>query len=302
MTAAQIATAPVSLAEPTGSRAWMGYASMAGSILLLAAVAWQMRGVDLQAIRAMVPVSIAFWLAFLAYYLVPPVSEWIIYRSLWAIPFSGMGSLLRKLVSNELLLGYLGEVQFYSWARRRTAMTTTPFGAIKDVTILSALAGNAATLVLVIAVWPFLTTTQIGMEARPVVLSLGIVLITSLLILAFRQKLFSLAAADLRFVTALHVARIVITLGLVALMWHLILPAVPFSWWLVLATLRMLISRLPLIPNKDVVFAGLAVVLLGHDVQIAALMTMMAGLILIAHLFVGGMLSLSALMQWRAQA
>lgn len=46
---------------------------------------------------------------------------------------AGIGALLRKLVSNELLLGYLGEAQFYAWARSRTNMTTAPFGAIKDI-------------------------------------------------------------------------------------------------------------------------------------------------------------------------
>ena len=46
-------------------------------------------------------------------------------------------------------------------------------------------------------------------------------------------------------------------------------------------------SRLPLIPNKDVVFAGLAVFLLGHEHEIGDLMAMMAGLLLVTHLAVG---------------
>ena len=51
------------------------------------------------------------------------------YRKLWGLPFSGIAALLRKMVSNELLLGYLGEVQFYAWARSRLNMATAPFGA-----------------------------------------------------------------------------------------------------------------------------------------------------------------------------
>jgi hypothetical protein len=71
------------------------------------------------------------------------------------------------------------------------------------------------------------------------------------------------------------------------------------QWWLLLSALRLLLSRLPLLPNKDIVFAGLAVFLIGHDVQIGALMTMMASLILATHLMVGLGLVASDINGWR---
>jgi hypothetical protein len=67
----------------------------------------------------------------------------------------------------------------------------------------------------------------------------------------------------------------------------MVLPDTPIGWWLVLAAVRLLISRLPFVPNKDVVFAGVAVLAAGANLQIAELMTMMAGLILFAHLTAG---------------
>jgi hypothetical protein len=94
---------------------------------------------------------------------------------------------------------------------------------------------------------------------------------------------------------ARHIARIVIATGLSALLWHLVLPTIPLPWWLLLATIRLLISRLPFVPNKDVVFAGLAVFMLGHDVEIASLLTLMAGLILLSHILVGSTFALSDL-------
>jgi hypothetical protein len=54
-----------------------------------------------------------------------------------------------------------------------------------------------------------------------------------------------------------------------------------------LAAVRLLLSRLPLLPNKDLVFAGVAVVMIGRAAGIDALMTMMASLILATHLIVG---------------
>lgn len=261
--------------------------SAAVSLALLVMVAFQFRDLEYERILALVPRHAGFWTVFAAYYLAEPFSEWLIYHRLWRLPFAGIGALMRKKVSNELLLGYLGEVQFYAWARSRLDMVAAPFGAIKDVTILSALTGNLTTLAMLVAAWPLVSAGELGMESRTVFLSLGVVLLTSLVILLFRQKLFSLPRRTLWFVAAMHTARIVVLIGLAALMWHLVLPEVGYPLWLVLATLRMLVSRLPLIPNKDVVFAGLAVFLLGHEAEVGDLMTMMAGLMLIAHLAAG---------------
>jgi hypothetical protein len=49
----------------------------------------------------------------------------------------------------------------------------------------------------------------------------------------------------------------------------------------------MLVSRLPLLPNKDIIFTGVAVFLLGRDLEVAALMTMMAAVTLASHILVG---------------
>lgn len=282
---------PIGLAvmtvEPARESRVAGLFSAVVSLALLVVVGDQLRRLDFGEIAALFPRRADFWVVFAAYYLAQPLSEWLIFKRLWGLPFTGLGALLRKLVSNELLLGYLGEVQFYAWARNRLQMATTPFGAVKDVAILSALVGNLITFVLFALAWPLIGVDNLGVGMRTAFLSLGIVLVTSFVILVFRNKLFSLPRADLWFISAVHFVRVCAVLALSALMWHLVLPSVELSLWLVLATLRMLVSRLPLVPNKDVVFAGLAVFLLGHDQQVASLMTMMAGIVLLTHLAVG---------------
>jgi len=282
-------------ALPGRANRWAALASMAVSLALLVAVALQFRDLDLTRVRALVPASLTFWLAFAFYYLAGPVSEWFVYRRLWAMPVAGIGALLRKLVANELLLGYLGEAQFYAWARARSRLSDAPFGAIKDMTILSALIGNGATLVMLAFAWPYVSAGQLGMGGETAFASLGVVLLTSLGILLFRRQLFSLPKTDLWFISAVHLARIVVILIASAVMWHAVLPAVAITLWLVLATLRMLISRLPLMPNKDVVFAGITVLLLGKGADVAALMAMMAVLLLAAHLAVGTVFGLTGL-------
>ena len=53
-----------------------------------------------------------------------------------------------------------------------------------------------------------------------------------------------------------------------------------------LAALQILVSRLPLVPNKDVVFAGICVLLIGHDTRVVALTAQIASLVLIGHILV----------------
>ena len=256
------------------------------SLIVLAVAVASLRDLDLAGVAAVVPRNPAFWLLFALAYLAAPVAEWIIFRRLWRLPVEGLLPLIRKLIGNEILLGYVGEVYFYAWARRRADITAAPFGAIKDVTVLSALVGNGVTLVMLAAAAP-LYSDLLGMGSRALLLSLGAVLLTSVAAFVFRRRLFSLPRAELRFVAAVHLARIAATTGLTALLWHLALPGVALSWWLLLATLRLLLSRLPFLPNKDIVFAGIAVLLVGHDQPIANMMVMMASAILATHVLLG---------------
>lgn len=273
------------------------------SAVVLFAAIFAYRDLRLDTVGALLPRTPLFWAVFIVFYLQAPVLEWVIFHKLWNIPFgSGVAALVRKLVSNELVLGYLGEAQFYAWARARGTIAAAPFGAVKDVAILSALTGNAVTLIMLVFAWPLIASGQLGLPTREVFLSLGVVLLTSCAILLFRKKLFSLDRRDLWFITAVHIVRTILFILLSALLWHLILRQVSLGLWLVLATLRMLVSRLPLLPNKDIVFAGIAVFLLGHDLEIAALMTLMAGITLASHVVAGVVSGLAGLVESRRSA
>lgn len=272
-------------AQDRGSRLTPGGAiSMALSVLVLIAAIWQARSLDLEDIAALVPAAPLFWLVFVVRYFFNPACDWIIFQRLWNVGRSAFSALVRKLIYNELLLGYLGEAYFYTWARRKLPMTATPFGAVKDVAIMSALAGNLITLALIILAYPYLALLPLNEHAEAIAWSLAVVLGTSLLVMALRRRIFSLSRGELWMVLAIQIFRVVATTLLTAVLWALVLPDVQIGWWLVLSAIRLLVSRLPFVPNKDVVFAGIAVLALGQDVQIAALMAMMAALILSTHL------------------
>lgn len=279
----------------TSKGGWLRYAGPTASLLILIAVAYQLRTIDLGSLVALLPSAPAFWICFAAYYLAGPLSELVIFRRLWSLPMSGIVPLLRKLVSNELLLGYLGELYFYAWARRNAHITTAPFGAVKDVAILSAIVGNISCLLMVALAWPLLGAVHFGIGTELLATSVCVVLCPSLAAMVFRRRLFTLPRNELLRISGIHVVRILATMILAGIMWHILLPSVALGWWLVLAAVRQILSRLPLIPNKDVAFAGITAILVGGEGQIATAMTLMASLLLLAHLCVGTVLSTTQL-------
>ncbi|MCT2560194.1 hypothetical protein N0B51_14520 [Tsuneonella sp. YG55] len=257
------------------------------SLAVLATALYQLRVLDFAQVVALIPRSPLFWVVFAISYLAGPYSEWIIFRRLWHVGTNASAPLLRKLVYNELLVGYLGEVYFYSWARRHLPLSASPFGAVKDVAVLSAVVGNVMTLAFLAAAFPLLRMLPLGDHASTIGSSLAFVIGSSLAVMLWRGVIFSLERSELVFISFVHTGRILATTGLTALLWYLVLPETPLGWWLVLATMRLLVSRLPFVPNKDVIFAGIAVFAVGQDVELAAVVAMIAALILLTHLVVG---------------
>ena len=268
-------------------RNWTRWAGPLMSALILVVALAQFRHLDPRSLWSLMPGAAFFWFLFALNYLAGPFAEWVIFRRLWSIPAEGFIALLRKLVSNELLLGYLGEVYFYAWARRSSRITTAPFGAIKDVAILSALVGNAVTLIMVVFALPLLGAVDAGLDRWEVAGSILFIVATSMVPMLLRRRLFTLPRGELWVVTGIHFLRVVAKIILSAMMWHILLPDVALSWWILLGTLRQLISRLPFLPNKDVVFAGMAAFLIGRNSEIVSAMALMATLTLVAHLLLG---------------
>lgn len=271
------------------------------SLIVVGAAIYQARDLDFAKIVGLVPTSLTFWGLFALTYLIGPASDWFIFQRLWRVGAGAFGALVRKLIYNELLVGYLGEVYFYGWARQNLKFVTTPFGAVKDVAVLSAVAGNVATLVFLAVAFPFVRLMPLHDHVTAIAWSIAFVIGTSLAVMLLRRSLFSLEPKELKMVFTVHLLRIFATAILSAALWHLVLPDVPLGWWLVLVTIRLLISRLPFVPNKDVVFAGIAVLALGGDVELSALMALMAGMILAAHVLLGLSFALADLLLKRVR-
>jgi hypothetical protein len=147
---------------------------------------------------------------------------------------------------------------------------------------------------------PFLSVLLTGALGRTFAISIVVVVISSFAPLLLRRTLFSLPRRDLQMIFVVHLTRIVLAVVFALCLWHLLLPTVAIGWWLTLATLRMMLSRLPLLPNKDILFAGATMLLLGRAAGVSAVITLMASLGIATHLIVGTVTGIAALADRRA--
>lgn len=253
------------------------------TVAMVAGLAHELLDKGLAGLSRATPASWLFYLCFALLYMSPPTGDYIIFRRLWRIPLGGLVALIKKRIANEVLLGYTGDAYFYAWARARATMVAAPFGAVKDVTILSALAGNGITLLMMAIALPLghqlIPPEKMGMVTGSAAVTVAI----SLPFLIFSRRVFSLPHRTLWWIFMVHCLRLAAGSILIALAWHFALPSVSVGMWLFLAAARLLVSRLPLVPNKDLLFANFAILLIGQDQALSELIAFTAALTLLVH-------------------
>ncbi|UIJ46081.1 hypothetical protein LZK98_03775 [Sphingomonas cannabina] len=253
------------------------------TLAMVAGLAHELFGEGLSALSREIPRSPGYYIAFALLYMSPPTFDWLIFRRLWGLPVAGLGALIKKRVANEVVFGYSGEAYFYAWARSRLKMVTAPFGAVKDVSILSAIAGNAITLAMMALALPLARNLFYPETFQKLVWSAVVIVAMSLPFIIFSRRVFSLPRGTLWWVFGMHCLRLCFGSFMIALAWHFAMPHVSLGMWLLLAAGRLLVSRLPFVPNKDLLFANFAIILIGQGEQLSELIAFTAALTLLGH-------------------
>ncbi len=268
--------------KTTRSR-WPAIIGALVTIAMLVGLGRELFSSGLAGLSRAVPRDPLFYGAFAILYIIPPLIDYIIFRRLWGIPIAGFVALMKKRIANDVVMGYSGETYFYAWARARAHIVAAPFGAVKDVSILSAISGNAITLAIIAIALPIGNHLIPPEMMRYVYGSLIIIFGTSLPFLIFSKKVFSLSRGLLWWVFAMHCLRIVSGAFFLALAWHFALPTVSVALWLFLSAGRLLFTRLPLLPNKDLLFANFAILFIGQDRALSELIAFTAAAVLLVH-------------------
>ena len=210
------------------------------------------------------PVQPWFYVIFLINYLTLSFYETIIYHWLWHTGPSVLPALLRKRVYNDTVLEYSGETALFVWASEHTHIPEGQvFRNVRDVNILSALLANLVTFLLLVAVIVGLPDA-LGVHntmllRRGLMMSGGIVLLLVVLAVVFRKRFLALSPGKIAGISGLHTLRLLTCMGLQALQWHVAVPQLGWQTWVLFTGLQMAVSRIPLLPAKDLFFAGLAI-------------------------------------------
>ena len=281
--------------KSAGERAaapWLRWAGPLLSLAIILVVVDVLGSRDLVALWQITPANPLFWIGLALFLTIQPVADFLIFRGLWPLPWAGLGALFRKSASNELLFGYSGELQFYLWARRHAPIPGSPFGAVRDVAVLSALAGNVVTIVLLLAAIALPGDLAFGSMEHSILWSAIVLVGSSMAIMLFRHRLFAVSRAQFWRIGAIHLVRSIAMTLMIGLLWAMVVPAVSPGWWLLLAAARQFVTRLPLLPNKDLVFAGLAAEMLKTVPDVAETVALIAGGIFAGQVLIGAVLAL----------
>lgn len=237
-------------------------------IALLVIIGRRLTELGWHAIWVARPGNPVFYVLLVLQFLLQPFGDYFVYRNLWGAGHTPpMSVTLRKRVMNTFMLDYSGEVFFFLWAQEH--LTLGPgmlVHGIKDSNVLSAGAGLAMlylmTLVLLASGGLHIPA---GISAHGwLYLLIGSVplILCSVLVLG-RRKLTALSAGQIAGTFLIHFTRAFLVLGVEFFLWQLsgALPSAVVS--LQFVTLRLVVTRLPLIPNKDLVFVGAGIAAAG---------------------------------------
>ncbi|MEX0770885.1 MAG: hypothetical protein WD035_09140 [Balneolaceae bacterium] len=211
------------------------------------------------------PKQFWFYFLFIIMYFQLPLFEVLIYRITWT--FEALRSIpifLIKRVYNKDVIGYSGEVYFYVWARSHLSLKDRDiFMTIKDNNIISSI---ASTIVAVGLLSLFFFTDQIVfiewvIDHNRAYFFGGTLLVLTLLILfvSFRRFVITMTLDKAYKIFGIQMFRLIFLQCVNVLMYYVVLPDTPLYVWFSLISVEIILSRIPFLPNRDLIFVGMSI-------------------------------------------
>ena len=276
---------------PSGVRTRLQRAFSIAVFVIIGLVLYnQLRDADWPEILHSLPTSPWFYALFLARFFLVPVTDALCYSAIWAINlFRHFGVFLIKYIMNFSVAGASGDVYFLLWTVRTLGVGyRRAFSAVKDASLLSAMASNAVALIVLSGYLLFGDLTlmeKVGPEALGTVI--GVILAASavsLLVVIFRGKVLAVRGSVMLRILGYQVLRSSAGIILLGLQWTAGLPGSSFNDWISFLVVDLLVARTP-IPGRGFVFLSLALALAdtidAPEAQVFALFLASVGLRLI---------------------
>lgn len=226
---------------------------------LVAYLVWQLQQIGFQALLQAMPKTPSFYLIFIVLYFTLPITEQYIYRLSLNFDFwTGFKIFTKKKVLNQELVGYSGEAYFYWWAQKNLPESPQKIRqVIKDNTIISALTSTLSSIVLLSLFFYFVNANIFDspfFSRNNIILGAIVLLVLLILTLIFRKKILSVDKKTAQKMFAVHQIRIMWLYSLEILQWTLVIPSIPFFVWFTFLSVRIIASRIPFLPNQELLF------------------------------------------------
>lgn len=214
------------------------------------------------------PANPGFYLLLVLQFFLQPFGDYLVYRNLWgAANTPPMAVILRKRLLNTFMLDYSGEAFFFLWAKGRLKLKPGMLvHGIKDSNLLSGGAGLVMVYLMLLALLglgglhiPATLNTHSWLYVLAGTLPL---ILCGVLVLGHR-KLTVLSLGQMAATFGIHFSRATLVLAVEFGLWQLsgALPSALAS--LQFVALRLVVTRLPLVPNKDLIFVGAGIAAAG---------------------------------------
>ncbi len=241
----------------------MPWLRRAFSIGIVCYVLWRLTQFGWGELLANLPQNPAFYVVQVLAYTVLPVCEIIIFSKLFQRNLRSQWPVfLRKRALNNSVLGYSGEAFLVFWAKDRLGLRRRDaLSYIKDNVLLSGFTTAAFAIMAagaLILLHPKLLAKNELMQTSEKSFLLFAVLFGVALLAGhlFRRKLFGIGTKLMLLVVAIHATRLVINYSLQIVQWDIGIPEGTLILWFTLITVQLVISQLPLLPNRDLLFVA----------------------------------------------
>jgi hypothetical protein len=255
--------------NPISPSSWKKWFNRVVQIGIIAVLVYQLTQVGWVEVLRSLPTNPLFYVLQLAIYMALPISELFIYKKPWNFKIGqGLPVFIYKKIYNSDVITYSGEVYLYYWAKKKFNHSKKEILAvIRDNNILSTV---SSTMIAVLLIGIFLTFGHIGFneiigrEGR-LWLPWILLVITALIVIAwhYRRLWFSLSRREAMYILSVHTLRLLAVHALELLQWVVAIPVVSMTNWFSLMAAKIATSRIPLLPNKDLLFVSIVIGLSG---------------------------------------
>jgi hypothetical protein len=256
-------SAAVDFSRSARAQRWLKLSTSLFPVAVGGLLAYQLSVVSWGEMCRSIPSSPLFYLLFLVQYLALPGFDALIFARIWRC---GYWRLLPpaclKHVYNQDVVELSGEAYFYVWSTKRLGRDPgQTLRTVKDVSVLSAVAGYVVTLALPpLWLWFGSIGPRQGLPARETLLvgCVAPLLLCAIVavVVAARRAIFFLPGTTLLEVSGIHLVRILIMNAVTVAQWMVVMPDEPWrAWWTLLAVSNM-VGRLPSLFSNNLIFAA----------------------------------------------